>query len=458
MSENKIAQNFGAFGLLKYALPTVCMMLFTSIYTMVDGVFVAQFVSVNALSALNIVNPLFSCVMGFGVMLGAGGSAVIAKNIGEGKQHEAYENLSTLVVFGTLLGLMLMIILIAFMAPLLRLLGATDILLPLCEEYCCYIVPFLVPWVLELMFSSYFITAGVPKIGLIVTLCSGLFNIVGDYLLIAVVGLGIKGAAIATGLATCIPVVVGLIYFWNKQHVLHFERPVMRMRMILKSCTNGISEMISNLAAMIITLSYNLIMIKLAGEQGVAAITVILYLEFLFTAGFYGFASGIAPIISYNYGAQNRKRLRRIVKDAYLFVAIGSVAVYLVAQIGNEFLVGVFATPGSDLFAMASHGLRIFATGFLFAGLSLMTSNMFTALSNGGVSAVISTLRSFVFVLVCLITFSNWWGVEGVWFAVPVAEVLSIVVCAIFIAVLFQRYFGLRDQTGDQAENQAEHQ
>ena len=443
MSENRIAQDFGAKGLLKYALPTVCMMLFTSIYTMVDGVFVAQFVSVNALSALNIVNPLFSLVMGFGVMIGAGGSAVIAKNIGEKKDREAHENLSTLVVFGLLVGLGLMFVIVLFMGPILRFLGATDILLPLCEEYCWFIIPFLAPWVLELMFSSYFITAGVPKLGLIVTLCSGLFNIVGDYFLIAVVGLGIKGAAIATGLATCIPVVAGMVYFMNKARSLHFERPVARGRMLLKSCTNGISEMISNLAAMVITLSYNLIMIRLAGEQGVAAITVILYLEFLFTAGFYGFASGIAPIISYNYGAQNRRRLRRIVKDAYIFVAIGSVAVYGISMLGNEFLVGIFAAPGSELFMMASHGLRIFAMGFLFAGLSLMTSNMFTALSNGAVSAVISTLRSFVFVLVCLISFSSLWGVEGVWLAVPVAEVLSIVVCAIFLAVLYKRYFAL---------------
>ena len=443
MVQNKISQNFGALGLLKYALPTVCMMLFTSIYTMVDGVFVAQFVSVNALSALNIVNPIFSCVMGFGVMLGAGGSAVIAKNIGEGKEQKAHENLSTLVLFGFLLGFLLTIILVVFMEPLLRLLGATDILLPFCTEYCCYILPFLAPWVLELMFSSYFIAAGTPKLGLVVTLCSGVFNIVGDYLLIAVFGLGIKGAAIATGLATCIPVVVAIIYFQNRAHSLHFERPVMRLGMILKSCTNGISEMISNLAAMIITLSYNLTMIRLAGEQGVAAITIILYLEFLFTAGFYGFASGIAPIISYNYGAQKRRHLRRIVKDAYLFVVAGSILVYAISMLGNHALVGIFATPDSELFEMASHGLSIFATGFLFAGISLMTSNMFTALSNGGVSAIISTLRSFLFVLACLLLFSNWWGVEGVWFAVPVAEVLSLIVCALFIALFYKRYFGL---------------
>lgn len=443
MAENRISQNLGAFGLLKYALPTVCMMLFTSIYTMVDGVFVAQFVSVNALSALNIVNPIFSCVMGFGVMLGAGGSAVIAKNIGEGKEQEAHENLSMLVLFGFFLGLVLTAALIVFMAPLLRLLGATDVLLPLCEEYCCYILPFLAPWVLELMFSSYFITAGTPKLGLFVTLCSGVFNIVGDYLLIAVFGLGIKGAAIATGLATCIPVIVALIYFQNKTRSLHFARPIMRLRVILKSCANGLSEMISNLAAMIITLSYNLIMIRLAGEQGVAAITVILYLEFLFTAGFYGFASGIAPIISYNYGAQNRRRLRRIVKDAYLFVAAGSVLVYAVSMLGNHIFVGIFVAPGTELFEMASHGLSIFATGFLFAGISLMTSNMFTALSNGAVSAIISTLRSFLFVLACLLLFSNWWGVEGVWYAVPVAEVLSLIVCALCIMLFHKHYFDL---------------
>lgn len=205
MSENKIAQNFGAWGLLKYALPTVCMMLFTSIYTMVDGVFVAQFVSVDALSALNIVNPLFSLVMGFGVMLGAGGSAVIAKNIGEGEEQQAFDNLSTLVFFGTILGLVLMVLLLVFMEPVLSLLGATEILMPYCKDYCYYIVGFLAPWVLELMFSSYFITAGKPQIGLISTLCSGIFNIVGDYFLIVVVGMGIRGAALATGLATCIP-------------------------------------------------------------------------------------------------------------------------------------------------------------------------------------------------------------------------------------------------------------
>lgn len=441
MSENKIAQNFGAFGLLKYALPTVCMMLFTSIYTMVDGVFVAQFVSVNALSALNIVNPLFSFVMGFGVMLGAGGSAVIAKNIGEAEELKARQNLSALVLFGALLGLVLMVVLVVFMDALVVALGATEVLVPLCEEYCWYILPFLAPWVLELMFSSYFITAGTPKLGLIATLCSGLFNIVGDYFLIVVVDIGIKGAAIATGLATCIPVVVGLVYFFNKEHSLHFERPVMRVRMLVKSCTNGVSEMISNLAAMVITLSYNLIMIRLAGEQGVAAITVILYLEFLFTAGFYGFASGIAPIISYNFGASKKARLKRIVKDAYRFVIIGSVAIYAISMFGNEFLVGIFAMPGTELFSMASAGLRIFATGFLFAGFSLMTSNMFTALSNGAVSATISLLRSFVFVLLCLITFSNLWGVTGVWCAVPVAEVLSIIVCAIFLNVFRKRYF-----------------
>ena len=443
MVENRIAQNFGAWGLLKYALPTVCMMLFTSIYTMVDGVFVAQFVSVDALSALNIVNPLFSLVMGFGVMLGAGGSAVIAKNIGEGEEQQAFDNLSTLVFFGTILGLVLMVLLLVFMEPILSLLGATEILMPYCKEYCYYIVGFLAPWVLELMFSSYFITAGKPQIGLIATLCSGVFNIVGDYVLIVVVGMGIRGAALATGLATCIPVVIALIYFFNKEHSLHFGRIMNRPRMILKSCTNGVSEMISNLAAMVITLSYNLIMLRLAGEAGVAAITVILYLEFLFTAGLYGFASGIAPIISYNFGAQNRVRLRRVVRDAYVFIAAASVILYVACMFGNEFLVGIFVAPGTELFAMASGGLRIFATGFLFAGFSLMTSNMFTALSNGGISALISTLRSFVFVLICLILFSTLWGITGVWCAVPVAEVLSLIVCGICIAVFYKRYFSL---------------
>ena len=384
MVENRIAQNFGAWGLLKYALATVCMMLFTSIYTMVDGVFVAQFVSVDALSALNIVNPLFSLVMGFGVMLGAGGSAVIAKNVGEGEEQQAFDNLSTLVFFGTILGLVLMVLLLVFMEPILSLLGATEILMPYCKEYCYYIVGFLAPWVLELMFSSYFITAGKPQIGLIATLCSGVFNIVGDYpVLIVVVGMGIRGAALATGLATCIPVVIALIYFFNKEHSLHFGRIMNRPRMILKSCTNGVSEMISNLAAMVITLSYNLIMLRLAGEAGVAAITVILYLEFLFTAGLYGFASRIAPIISYNFGA------------AESCATASSGARCLCAHRGcvGHSLCGLHVRQrilGRDLRCAREPNCSlwqagvcwIFATGFFVTqDSSLMTSNMFTALS-----------------------------------------------------------------------------
>jgi Na+-driven multidrug efflux pump len=443
VAENKIGQNFGALGLIKYAMPTVAMMLFTSIYTMIDGVFLAQFVSVNALAAINIVDPIYSCVMGFGVMLGAGGSAIMAKNFGEGRAEVARQNLTLLTLFGAALGLLLMILMLVFLDPLLHFLGASEILFPLCAEYVIYIAAFVSPWVVELMFSSYFVTAGSPKTGLFATLASGLFNIVGDYLLIVVLGFGIKGAAIATGLATCIPVVVGVLYFKNKNHALYFEKPILRLEVLRKSCLNGSSEMISNLAAMVITLSYNLIMMRLAGEEGVAAISIILYLEFLFTAGFYGFASGIAPIISYNYGANNKIQLRRIVKHAYLFIAGASLVVYAIAMLGNNFFVGIFVNPESDLFETTSHGLYIFSTGFLFAGISLMTSNMFTALSNGLVSAIISTLRSFLFVLICLLAFSTLWGVEGVWCAVPVAEICSIIVCFCFVMALKKRYFSV---------------
>lgn len=274
MVENRIAQNFGAWGLLKYALPTVCMMLFTSIYTMVDGVFVAQFVSVDALSALNIVNPLFSLVMGFGVMLGAGGSAVIAKNIGEGEEQQAFDNLSTLVFFGAILGLVLMVLLLVFMEPILSVLGATEILMPYCKEYCYYIVGFLAPWVL---LSSCFRaissrqenprSASSQRFVLASSISSEIIFLSWSWEWES------GEQRLRQGLRPCIPVVIALIYFFNKEHSLHFGRIMNRPRMILKSCANGVSEMISNLAAMVITLSYNLIMLRLAGEAGVAAIT-----------------------------------------------------------------------------------------------------------------------------------------------------------------------------------------
>lgn len=448
MKENRLGQNFGAVQLLRFALPTVLMMLFTSLYTMVDGIFVARLVNEYALSAINIINPLISFVMGVGIMLAAGGSAYVARNMGEGKALEAKQNftLITLVALGC--GIVLTVVLFVFADPLVRLLGSTDVLLPYCLAYLNCIAPFMASWIIQLIFESFFVAAGNPKLGLLVTIGAGVFNMVGDYVAIAWLGLGIQGAALATGAATLIPCVVGFVYFLNKGRSVCFARPAWRGRVVSQSCFNGISEMISNLSAMVVTLSYNLIMIKLAGEQGVAAISVILYMEFLFTAGFYGFASGVAPIISYNFGAGYRTRMKRIVKDCYKFVCVGSVCVFCVSYFGSEALVSVFADPGTPLFQTAAEGMRVFSFGFLFAGVSLMTSNMFTALSNGFVSAVISTLRSFVFVIICLYGFSYCFGVQGVWAAVPVAEVMSLAVCIICLAVVGKRYFSSSESEG----------
>lgn len=423
--ERKVTPAF----LLRFTLPTIVMMVFNSVYTMADGGFVSRFIGTNALSAVNIVYPALNFIFAAGIMLATGGSAVAAKQMGEGAAHKAKQSFTMIVVCGTVLGVVTALAGVFFTDPIVRLLGANQDIYIYGAEYTFYLSLFVPFAMLQVLFQYFFVTAGKPQFGLITTVLAGVTNIVLDYVFLGPLHMGIKGAAIATGIGFMIPAVFGLFYFSaNRKGVLCFVKPVFRIRTLAKVCANGSSEMVSNLSVALTTFLFNLMMIRYLGADGVAAITIVLYAQFLFTAVFFGYTSGAAPLFSYNYGAENTKRLKSLFRLSLYFIAVCSAAAYVLSLLFSGAVVGVFAPPGSRVFDLASQGMDLFAVGFLFMGFNIFASGLFTALSNGKISALLSFLRTFVFILAAVFLLSNLFGVTGIWLSIPAAEFLALLV------------------------------
>lgn len=437
---NSIAQKYGFFSLIRFALPTIIMMMFMSLYSIVDAIFVSRFVGTNALSAINIVYPVISLLMALAIMLATGGSAIVARKMGEKKEKESMQNYSLIIAAGIISGFIISFIGILFLEPICLLLGASPILLEYCKDYLFIILLFAPALTLQLLFQSFFVTAGKPALGLILTILAGVANAVLDYIFIVPLDLGIKGAAIATVIGYLIPAIVGLIYFSRKKGTLYFVRPKMDTAVLKETCLNGSSEMITNLSTAIITFLFNAIMMKFLGEDGVAAITIVLYAQFLLTALYLGFSMGVAPIISYNHGDNNADQIRQVIKNSLIFTAISSVIVYGVSLFLSEGLVKIFAAPDTAVFSIAKEGFFLFSTSFLFTGINIFASSMFTALSNGKVSAFISFMRTFVFLLLALLLLPRIMGVNGLWIAVPLSEILSFIVSLCCFRRFGERY------------------
>lgn len=413
--------------LLRFTLPSILMMLFNSFYTMVDGGFVSHFAGTDALSAINIVFPLINFVLAIGIMLGSGGSAVSARQMGEDEAQEARRCFTLFTVFGAALGVVIGAAAIVFAHPIIAVLGSTPALDGYCLDYLIFMSVFTPCTILQIVFQFFFTTAGKPHLGLIATLLGGVSNMVLDYVLIVPLGMGIRGAAIATGIGQTIPTVIGLVYFTcNRSGLLYFVRPSRSGRILARACANGSSEMVSNLAVAVTTFLFNLIMLSYLGSDGVAAITIVFYAQFFFTAIFLGYTSGVAPLISFHYGANHIDRLKKLLRLSLLFVCTFSVFAFVLSIVLTHAVVGVFATAGSTVFALASNGMRLFAAGFLFMGLNIFASGLFTALSNGLVSAALSFFRTFVFLVLAIWLLPKALGVTGVWLSVPAAELLAL--------------------------------
>ena len=423
---NSIAKDFKFFSLLRFALPTMVMMIFMSLYSIVDGIFISRLLGTNALSAANIVYPVISIVFAVGIMLSTGGSALIAKKLGEEKEREAREDFSFLTLVSFLFGIAILLIGNIFIEPIVRALGSTDALLPYCVDYLSVSLLLAPAAMLQMMFQTFFVTAGKPLIGLMLTISGGVANMILDYLFMGPFNMGISGAALATGIGELIPAVIGLFYFLFTRHSLYLTKPVVRFQVLKESCFNGSSEMVTNLSTAVVTYLFNITMLKFLGEPGVAAITIVLYGQFLFNALYMGFSMGVAPVISYNHGSQNLPLLKRIFKICIGFISISSILITIMALVSSPVIVEIFTPIGSATYDIAKTGFFLFSINYIFAGINIYSSSMFTAFSDGKVSALISFVRTFVLIVLNILLLPYLIGVNGVWLAVPAAEFMTL--------------------------------
>lgn len=427
--------------LLKFALPTIISMVFMGIYSTVDGVFVSQLVGTNALSAINIVMPIFTVALAVGTMFSAGGSAIVGKKLGEGKGDEARENFSFLILVTFILSCLIALGCTIWLRPLLHFLGANEALMSYCFNYASVILIFVPLIMVGVVFQMFFITAGKATLGLWVSVAGGVTNIVLDYVFIAVLDMGLAGAAIATGIGYALQGVCGFVYFLvNRKGGIYLCKPKWDGGVILKSCSNGASEMVSTLSAGVVTLLLNNILMKMAGPDGVAAITIILYAQGLLATIYMGYAMGIAPLISYNYGKQDNDNIKGIYKISLKTIIIASLVTIVFSLVCTEVLVGIFATKPSAVYDMATYGYRMFSICFLFMGINIFSSSMFTALSDGKVSAILSFFRTLIFVVAMCIVMPSIFGIKGVWMAIPIAELLGLFMSVYYFKKLKGKY------------------
>mgnify|MGYP003370531793 FL=1 len=427
--------------MLVFTVPTMIRMIFVSMYTIVDGIVVSNFVGSLGLSAINIVYPVLNVCMAIAFMLAAGSSAIMGKKLGEGKPQEANSFMSLTVILNVSVIILLIGIFLCFDEKIYMLLGSDEQLLPYCVEYGTVLVMGGPLWVMQVLFQSYLVTADRPRLGLGLSIAAGVLNIVLDVVLVGFFDFGLTGAAVASVAGMVIGGFVPLTVFFNKKNLIHFEKPVWNGTEVLKAVGNGSSEMVTNLASAITTTLFNIQMMNLVGEKGVAAISAILYLQFIFVAVFFGFASGIAPVVSYNYGAENRENIKRLYSISVKITVLFSIAMFVIAELLNKWLAMIFASQDPVLLELMVYGFRIIAVSVLFTGINVFSSGFFTALNNGKVSALISMLRTFVLETGALLILPELIGIDGVWLALPMAELLAAVV-AVWMLVKYKKVYG----------------
>ena len=431
--ENSISQDFKLSSLIIFTIPSMIMMIFMALYSIVDGVFISRFINTDALSAFNVIYPFINLVIGIGVMLASGGSAVIAKKLGESRTDEARQNFTLIIITGFVVGVVIGIIGYIFLDKIIYLLGSTDDLYRYCQYYLIMSLVFIPSYIMNLLYQILTITAGKPKVGLILTVIGGVSNIILDYIFISQINMGILGAALATGMGNFIPSVLGTLYFIKNKETLYFVKPKFELDVLSKACMNGSSEMVTNLATGITTMLFNIAMMNYLGSDGVAAMSIVLYGQFLVTSVYIGFSSGVAPVISYNYGEQNRKQLRKIIKYSAIFISIISLVSYAISMLLASNIVGIFSSIGSNVYDIGYNGFTIFGTSFLITGVNIFASSMFTAFSNGKVSATISFFRTFIFIVGGILILPKFMRVNGIWISVPLAEILTMIISISYI-------------------------
>lgn len=437
----QLSDHFTYRKLLKFTLPSILMMIFTSIYGVVDGFFVSNFVGKTPFAAVNFIMPVVMILGAIGFMFGTGGSALIAKTMGEGNIEKAQKDFSMFVMVSIVLGVVITILGIAFLRPIGSLLGAEGRMLDDCVTYGRVLLLALPAYILQMEFQSFFITAEKPQLGLVVTVISGVTNMVLDALLVAVFSLGLVGAAAATGISQVIGGIVPVFYFLRpNSSLLKLRRTSLDGRVLLKACTNGSSELMSNISMSLVSMLYNIQLIKYAGEDGVAAYGVLMYVNMIFIAAFIGYSIGTAPIVGYHYGAENHSELKGLLRKSLIIIGSFAVCMFLAAELLAAPLSKLFVGYDAGLFEMTCNAFKIYSFSFLFAGFAIYGSGFFTALNDGLTSALISFLRTLVFQIAAVLLLPILLGINGIWISIVVAELMAVVTSIVFLILKQKKY------------------
>ena len=434
----QLSDHFTLGRLYRFCLPSIIMMVFTSIYGVVDGYFVSNYVGKTPFAAVNLIMPFLMIIGGVGFMIGTGGSALVAKHLGEKDENQARRVFSMMMTLTLILGVSISVLGIIFADKMALLLGADIEMLDYCVTYARTCLIFNTMFMFQNVFQSFLVTAERPKLGLVVIVAAGCTNMLLDFLFIAVFQLGVVGAALATGLSQTVGGLLPLIFFLRKNNgsKLHMVRTRLELRPVLQACSNGASELMTNISSSVVSMLYNHQLLTLAGENGVSAYGVLMYVSFIFAAVYIGYSIGTAPIVGYNYGAQNHAELRNIRVKSMRSMLIGGVIMVSLAELLAPVLAGIFVGYDKELFDMTVHAFRLFSFTFLLSGFNIWCSSFFTALNNGLISAVISFARTLVFQAVCVLLLPALFGVNGIWFATIVAEGLA---CVLSLWLIYRK-------------------
>ena len=425
----QLSDHFTYGKLLRFTLPSIVMMVFTSIYSVVDGFFISNFAGKTAFAALNLIWPFLMILGGMGFMIGTGGTALVSRYLGAGQKERARRYFSMLVEFTALLGLILTAIGLIFMEPIARFLGATEEMIPDCVLYGRIVIAFNVAFMFQNVFQSFLIAAEKPRLGLAATVSAGVTNMVLDALLVGVFRWGLAGAALATGLSQTVGAVIPMVFFLDRENgsALHFSFTPMEAQPLLQACGNGASELMSNISGSIAAMVYNFQLLKFLGEDGVSAYGVIMYVGFIFVAIFVGYSIGSAPIISFHFGAENREELKNMFRKSYLLMAVWGIAMALAAYLLAGPLAKLFVGYDRQLCELTIHAMGLHCLAFLFTGANIFTSSLFTALNDGTVSAAVSFARSMVLQIATVLLLPGLMGPDGLWLAALATDTCALV-------------------------------
>ena len=437
----QLSDHFTYKRLLKFTLFSIIMMVVSSIYGIVDGLFISNFIGTTAFSAINFIWPVIMILATIGFMLGTGGSALVSKTLGEGRKEKANQLFSMFIGSSIISGIVLGILGIIFIKPLAALMGAEGNMLTECVKYARVLLISLPFYMLQLEFQSFFVTAEKPHLGLFVTVISGVTNMVLDALFIAVFNWGVIGAAIATALSQVSGSVVALIYFaLSKTSLLKLVKFRFDFKSLGKACVNGSSELMSNVSMSLVSILYNIQLLNMIGENGVSAYGVLMYVCMIFLSIFIGFSIGVAPIIGYNHGAKNHGELKNVYKKSMVIILLSSVAMFIISEIFARPLSLIFVSYDQELLELTCRAFYIYSFSYLFAGIAIFASSFFTALNNGLISAIISFLRTLIFQIAAVLILPIFLDVDGIWLSIVVAELMAFIVSIIFIFAKRKKY------------------